>query len=198
MRATHVGRIRRAVPDAHPAVLPVPRAVIRGSSGYAPPNNSAERTHLLGGANPPYDLRFGTFRPFLRASERPIAIACLRLVTFFPLRPLRSVPRLRLRIARATSLEALREYRRAILLFPWIVFSHACCIPDCVIAYAPCLAPRRACERDHEIRGGTSRFPDCDRAGRFPRGQYGARDRNPGYGRSRATRPASRAARLPS
>ena len=64
-----------------------------------------------------FDLRrFGTFRPFLRASERPIAIACLRLVTFFPLRPLRSVPRLR--IARATSLEALREYRRAILLFP--------------------------------------------------------------------------------
>ena len=77
-------------------------------------------------ANPPYDfdLRFGTFRPFLRASERPIAIACLRLVTFFPLRPLRSVPRLRLRIARATSLEALREYRRAIFLFPWCFLTY--------------------------------------------------------------------------
>ena len=77
-------------------------------------------TRVQGGAKAPYDFdlrRFGTFRPFLRASERPIAIACLRLVTFFPLRPLRSVPRLRLRIARATSLEALREYRRAILCF---------------------------------------------------------------------------------
>src|SRR2546427_1958185 len=32
-----------------------------------------------------YDLRLrGTFAPALRASERPIAIACLRLVTFFP------------------------------------------------------------------------------------------------------------------
>jgi hypothetical protein len=34
---------------------------------------------------------FGTFAPALRASESPIAMACLRLVTFFPL-PLRSVP----------------------------------------------------------------------------------------------------------
>ena len=84
-------------------------------------------TRVQGRAKAPYDFdlrRFGTFRPFLRASERPIAIACLRLVTFFPLRPLRSVARLRLRIARATSLEALREYRRAIVLFPWIVFSY--------------------------------------------------------------------------
>jgi hypothetical protein len=35
----------------------------------------------------------GTFAPSLRASERPIAMACLRLVTFLPLRPLFSVPR---------------------------------------------------------------------------------------------------------
>ena len=34
---------------------------------------------------------FGTFFPLLRASERPIAIACLRLLTFLPLRPLLSV-----------------------------------------------------------------------------------------------------------
>jgi hypothetical protein len=58
--------------------------------------------------------RFGTFLPFCRASESPMAMACLRLVTFFLLLPLRSVPRLRLRIARCTSLEELREYRRAI------------------------------------------------------------------------------------
>jgi len=40
-------------------------------------------------------------------------MACLRLFTFLPLLPLLSVPRLRLRIARSTSFEALREYRRA-------------------------------------------------------------------------------------
>src|SRR6516164_1260147 len=51
----------------------------------------------------------GTFLPSRRASARPIAIACLRLVTFLPLRPLRSVPRLRLRIARATFFTAPRE-----------------------------------------------------------------------------------------
>ncbi len=35
---------------------------------------------------------FGTLAPFFRASERPIATACFRLVTFFPLRPLLSFP----------------------------------------------------------------------------------------------------------
>src|SRR6478672_8329144 len=57
----------------------------------------------------------GTFLPFLRASESPMAIACLRLLTFLPLLPLLSVPRLRLRMLRSTSLEALREYRRAMV-----------------------------------------------------------------------------------
>jgi hypothetical protein len=42
-------------------------------------------------------------------------MACLRLFTFLPLLPLLSVPRLRLRIARSTSFEALREYRRAMV-----------------------------------------------------------------------------------
>jgi hypothetical protein len=42
-----------------------------------------------------------------------MAIACLRLVTFLPLLPLLSVPRLRLRIAPFTSFDALREYLRA-------------------------------------------------------------------------------------
>src|SRR6478736_3288695 len=55
---------------------------------------------------------FGTFLPFLRASERPMAMACLRLFTLppFPPLPLLSVPFLRLCIARFTSLPALREY----------------------------------------------------------------------------------------
>lgn len=34
----------------------------------------------------------GTFSPLRRAFERPIAIACFGLVTFFPLRPLFSLP----------------------------------------------------------------------------------------------------------
>ena len=37
----------------------------------------------------------GTLPPALRASDKPIAIACLRLVTFFPEPPLRKVPSLR-------------------------------------------------------------------------------------------------------
>ncbi len=40
------------------------------------------------------DRFFGTFLPFLRASDSPMAIACLRLLTLPPLppRPLLSVP----------------------------------------------------------------------------------------------------------
>lgn len=54
---------------------------------------------------------FGTFLPARRASESPIAIACLRLVTFFPLRPLFNVPFLRSCIARPTFFDAAFEYR---------------------------------------------------------------------------------------
>ena len=46
--------------------------------------------------------RGGTRPPSRLASDSPIAIACLRLVTFLPELPLRKVPRLRSRIARAT------------------------------------------------------------------------------------------------
>jgi hypothetical protein len=54
--------------------------------------------------------RFGTFAPDLRASERPIAIACLRLVTFLPERPLRNVPRLRSRMTFSTFFDAFLLY----------------------------------------------------------------------------------------
>lgn len=56
-----------------------------------------------------FDARFfgGTLAPFFRASDSPIATACLRLLTFRPL-PLFSVPRLRLRIALPTDFEAFR------------------------------------------------------------------------------------------
>jgi len=54
----------------------------------------------------PPDFRFdGTFAPFLRASLRPIAIACFRLFTFRP-EPLSRVPFFRLRIADSTVLPA--------------------------------------------------------------------------------------------
>src|SRR5262249_37073392 len=55
---------------------------------------------------------FGTFLPSLRASDRPMAIACLRLFTLPPLPPfpLFSVPLLNFFISRSTSLPALLAY----------------------------------------------------------------------------------------
>ena len=44
-----------------------------------------------------------------------MATACLRLLTFLPLRPLRNVPFLRLRIAFFTYFDAFFEYFRAML-----------------------------------------------------------------------------------
>src|SRR5579859_778150 len=64
---------------------------------------------------PPYRVRFfaarfGTFAPFSRASERPIAIACFRPLTLRPERPLFRVPALRFFIARSTLADAFFEY----------------------------------------------------------------------------------------
>jgi hypothetical protein len=73
------------------------------------------RPHSLSEHHLRRDFRFGTRLPFLRASDNPIAMACLRLLTFLPLRPLLSVPFLRFRIARFTSFDALREYLRAMV-----------------------------------------------------------------------------------
>jgi hypothetical protein len=66
---------------------------------------------------PPLDFRFdGTFAPFARASDNPIAIACFLLVTLPPLppRPLRNVPFLRFFIARSTRLLAALPYFRVL------------------------------------------------------------------------------------
>jgi hypothetical protein len=52
----------------------------------------------------------GTFDPFFRASDRPMAMACLRLVTFLPLRPLFKVPSFFSCMARSTLLPAPLEY----------------------------------------------------------------------------------------
>jgi hypothetical protein len=54
------------------------------------------------------DFRFGTLPPARRASDKPIAIACLRLVTLRPLRPERRVPRFRSCMAFSTFSPALR------------------------------------------------------------------------------------------
>jgi hypothetical protein len=58
----------------------------------------------------------GTLAPFFRASESPIAIACLRLFTLPPLPPLpeRSVPFFFLCIALSTDLPAALPYLRPI------------------------------------------------------------------------------------
>jgi hypothetical protein len=59
----------------------------------------------------------GTFCPFSRASDNPIAIACLRLLTFLPLRPLVSVPFFFRRMALSTVLFAFFEYLAIIVVF---------------------------------------------------------------------------------
>src|SRR6266478_9757669 len=61
---------------------------------------------------------FGTFLPSALASERAIAIACLRLVTFLPDRPLFRVPALRFFMARPTLADAFFEYFRAMIILP--------------------------------------------------------------------------------
>jgi hypothetical protein len=58
------------------------------------------------------DFFAGTFAPSARASESPIAIACLRLFTVLPLRPLFSLPRLYSCISRSTDFEAFGLYFR--------------------------------------------------------------------------------------
>jgi hypothetical protein len=57
----------------------------------------------------PDDLRDGTLAPLLRASLSPIAMACLRLVTFRP-ELLFRVPRFRRRIVDSTFFEAALPY----------------------------------------------------------------------------------------
>jgi len=70
-----------------------------------------QRLNLLHPARPYFfDRFFGTLAPFLRASERPMAIACFLLLTFLPDLPLLSVPALRFFMARPTFFAAPLEY----------------------------------------------------------------------------------------
>jgi hypothetical protein len=65
-----------------------------------------------------FEAFLGTFAPEALASERPIAMACLRLLTFRPDRPLFNVPVLRFFIARPTLADAFLEYFRAMIFSP--------------------------------------------------------------------------------
>jgi hypothetical protein len=62
-----------------------------------------------------WGIFWGTFLPARRASDRPIAMACFRDVTFFPDRPLRSEPAFFSRIAAATFRPLALLYFRAIV-----------------------------------------------------------------------------------
>src|SRR5215472_4698489 len=64
------------------------------------------------------DFLGGTLSPSRRASDSPIAIACLRLRTLREEVPLFNVPALRLRIARPTLADAFLEYFRAMSILP--------------------------------------------------------------------------------
>jgi hypothetical protein len=69
-----------------------------------------------------FDDGGGTFFPSFRASDRPIAIACFGFVTFFPLRPLFSLPCFIAFISRSTSLPTDAPYLRVALDFFATVF----------------------------------------------------------------------------
>lgn len=62
-----------------------------------------------------YLLGFGgTFAPFLRASDSPMAMACLGLVTFLPLPPLLSLPSFISRISVSICLPTEGLYLRVV------------------------------------------------------------------------------------
>ncbi len=81
------------------------RYEIRDPKGILPRISNLSNSHLS------YLLFFrGTLAPARLASDSPMAIACLRLVTFFPERPLFKVPRLRSCIALLTFCAAFFPY----------------------------------------------------------------------------------------
>ena len=90
----------------------------------------------------------GTFAPFFRASERPMAIACFRLFTVPPLPPgpLLSVPFFRRRIALPTLLLAARPYFRLPDLPP--DFFLVAISPPCVTGVFDNVDAGAGCKRD--------------------------------------------------
>jgi hypothetical protein len=66
------------------------------------------------------DLLAGTLPPSRRACDSPMAIACFRLLTFLPERPLFNVPRFRSRMAFPTFSDAFLPYR-AMIVPPYVL-----------------------------------------------------------------------------
>jgi hypothetical protein len=68
---------------------------VKGTNETDDRSGAATRDAVRHDSSARYYFFFGTLAPFLRASERPMAIACFRLVTLPPFPPLpeRSVPR---------------------------------------------------------------------------------------------------------
>jgi hypothetical protein len=116
---------------------------------FAPPRFAVLRFAVPRFAAPRFAvLRFrpvrfdGTFAPFSRASDRPIAIACLRLVTRppWPAFPRLSVPLFRRRIALSTDLPAPRPYLRPLDFFAAMSPPRS--------SFGACRAEMRSCGKD--------------------------------------------------
>ena len=96
----------------------------------------------------------GTFFPAFRAFDKPMAIACFLLVTFFPLRPLLSCPFFLSLISVATSLLADLEYLRAELFFVVDFF-----VPAFLIAIDRILRIRQMVQGQHPLYVNRSPIP---------------------------------------
>jgi hypothetical protein len=109
-----------------------------------------------------YDLFRGTLAPLLRASESPIAIACLRLLTLPPLPPLpeRSFPCFARLTARSTLLLAALPYLA--MASPLLRFRQS-----------PAARQLSACDCRGEINA-TVPLNNKTAAGRYTRKQVGA------------------------
>jgi hypothetical protein len=90
----------------------------RSASSIHEKGTNARRYLLL-------DFLGGTLPPARRASERPMAIACFRLVTFFPDRPLFKDPLLRSCITLLTFSCVFLPYLA--MLAPFYVFKRPTC-----------------------------------------------------------------------
>src|SRR5690606_1113247 len=82
----------------------------------------------------------GTLAPFLRASDRPMAMACFRLFTFAPLPPLRRVPRFMRCMALCTVSCDFLPYLRLVLFLAGIRNGFRCRDGTCPCARRPCAA----------------------------------------------------------
>src|SRR5262249_14244987 len=124
-----------------------------GKDRHDEPQETDDHEHRAADDSEPRHFAFlGTLAPFFRASDRPIAIACLRLVTRLPLLPLFSVPRLRRCIADFTAFPApllylatVPSYRRLRSALPLQI--RATYKPQsgmCKVAAGRCLLPDRS------------------------------------------------------